>query len=86
MPISKEMDVKDLPSALMRTAEEIIEGKNLPLFNKASPKGAADHYNYKISIKNGKNRRVIECNQYNIRDDIKLLVNFIERKNNSTNY
>jgi len=78
--ISNEMDAKDLPSALIRTAKKIIEDKkvsSLPM--KSSPRGAADHYTYKISIQDGRNQRVIECNQYNIEDDLKSLVNYIER-------
>jgi hypothetical protein len=50
-----------------------------PLSIKSSPRGAADHYTYKISIQDGRNQRVIECNQYNIEDDLKSLVNYIER-------
>ena len=46
---------------------------------KGTPKGAADYYTYKIYIRDGVNRRVIECNEYNIRDDLKLLVKYIER-------
>jgi len=80
IPISNEMDAKDLPSAQLRTAKKIIEDKKVPsLSMKSSPRGAADHYIYKISIQDGMNQRVIECNQYNIQDDLKSLVNYIEK-------
>jgi hypothetical protein len=80
IPISNEIDGKDLPSGLTRTAKKIMEEKSVPpLSIKSSPRGAADHYTYKISIQDGRNQRVIECNQYNIEDDLKSLVNYIER-------
>jgi len=84
--ISNEMDAKDLPSALIRTAKKIIEDKkvsSLPM--KSSPRGAADHYTYKISIQDGTNQNVIECNQYNIEDDLKSLVNYIEKNSKKMN-
>jgi hypothetical protein len=75
-----EMDTKELPSPLVNIAKKIIETEkisSLPL--KSHPKGSADHYTYKISIQDGTNLRVIECNQYDIKDDLKSLVNYIER-------
>jgi hypothetical protein len=78
--ISNEIDGKDLPYGLTRTAKKIMEDKSVPSLSiKSSPRGAADHYSYKISIQDGRNQRVIECNQYNIEDDLKSLVNYIER-------
>jgi hypothetical protein len=77
---SNEMDGKDLPSGLTRTAKKIMEDKRAPSLSITSPpRGAADHYTYKISIQDGRSQRVIECNQYNIQDDLKSLVNYIER-------
>ena len=80
LPLSKEMDIKDLPSALITTTKKIMGDEILsPLPMKSTPIGAADHYTYKISIQNGVNQKVIECNQYNIQDDLKLLVKYIEK-------
>jgi emfourin len=80
IPICNEIDGKDLPSGLARTAKKMMEDKSVPsLAIKSSPRGAADHYTYKILIQDGRNQRVIECNQYNIEDDLKSLVNYIER-------
>jgi hypothetical protein len=84
--ISNEMDAKDLPSQQLCTAKKIIEKKkvsSLPM--KSSPRGAADHYTYKISIQDGTNQNVIECNQYNIEDDLKSLVNYIEKNSKKMN-
>ena len=80
IPLFNEMDTKELPSPLVHIAKKIIETKKIssvPL--KSNPKGSADHYTYKISIQDGTNLRVIECNQYGIKDDLKSLVNYIER-------
>ena len=86
IPISNEIDGKDLPSEFTRTAKEIMEDKSTPSLSiKSSPRGAADHYTYKISIQDGRNQRVIECNQYNIEDDLKSLVNYIERNSKRRN-
>ena len=86
IPLSNEMDAKDLPSELIRTAKKIVEDKNASsLSMKSPPKGAADHYTYKISIQDGMNERVIECNQYNIQDDVKSLVKYIERNSKKMN-
>lgn len=78
--ISKEMDARDLPPALVNTAKKMMEKPNsssIPL--KLTPRGAADHYSYRISIQEGVNQSVIECNQYNIQDDLKPLIRYIER-------
>jgi emfourin len=80
IPISNEIDSKDLPSPLIRTAKKIINDKSISsLTMKSSPKGAADHYSYKISINDGEHKRIIECTQYDIQDDLKSLVKYIEK-------
>lgn len=80
IPLSREMDIKDLPSALITTAKKIMaDQKSSPLSMKSTPRGAADHYTYKILIQDGMNQRVIECSQYNIQDDLKSLVKYVER-------
>ena len=77
---TNEMDVMDMPSALITTAKKIMaDQKSSSSLMKSAPKGAADHYIYKISIQDGMNRRVIECNQYNIQADLKSLVKYVER-------
>ena len=71
-----------MPPALRRAAKKIVEDNKVPpLLMRPPPKGAADYYTYKISIEDGKNQNVIECNQYNIQDDLKSLITYIE--NNS---
>ena len=86
LPISNEIDGKNLPSELVSTVKNIMGGqKSTSLSMKSTPKGAGDHYIYKISIINGVNRRVIECNQYSIQDDLKSLVKYVEKNSNRTN-
>ena len=80
IPIFNEMDAKDLPSTLVTHGKKNHrEQKVIIITYEVLAKGAADHYTYKISIQDGTNRRVIECNQYNIQDDLKSLVKYIER-------
>ena len=76
----KEMDTEELPPSLVRMAKKIIEDKkisSLPI--KSHPRGSADHYTYKISIQDGTNLRVIECNQFTIGDDLRSLVRYVEK-------
>jgi emfourin len=79
IPISNEMDSKDVPSDLLRAAKKIADGKKSSSPLKSLPKGAADHYTYKISVQDGGNRSVIECNQFNIGDDLRSLVKYVEK-------
>ena len=84
--VSNEMDTKDLPSALATTAKNIMlnqKSSSLPM--KSTPMGAADHYIYRISFYDGVNQRIIECNQYNIQDDMKSLVKYIEKNSKKPN-
>ena len=79
IPISNEIDAKDLPSTLVTKLNKIMENtksSSLPLREK--PRGAADHFTYKISVKDGANERVVECNQYNLQDDLKSLIKYVE--------
>jgi hypothetical protein len=86
IPTSIEMDEKDLSSALISTAKKIIEDKDVSFLSmKSSPRGAADHYTYKISIQDGADRKIIECNQYNIQDDLKSLVKYVEKNSKKGN-
>lgn len=79
IPISNEMDSKDLPSALLHTAKKIIKKKKTSLSLKSIPRGSADHYTYKISIQDGMNQSVIECNEYNLEHDLQSLIKYVEK-------
>lgn len=78
--ISREINVNDLPSTFILTAKKIMtdeKADSLPL--KSLPRGAADHYTYKISISDGTQQKIIECDQFSIEDDLKSLVEYIEK-------
>jgi hypothetical protein len=80
IPVVKELDGKELPATLMTTAKKIMDDKNLSnLQMKMPPRGAADYYVYKISFQDGNNRRIIECNEYNIQKELNLIVKYIEK-------
>lgn len=84
--ISNEMDTEDLPSVLAATAKNIMRNqKSSSLSKKSPPIGSADHYIYRISFEDGVKRRVIECNQYDIQDDMKSLVKYIEKNSKNSN-
>ena len=76
---STEIDAKDLPPQLVTKARKIMKAKVSLLPLKTKPIGSADHYSFKISIHDGKRRKVFECTQYDIDDDLKSLVNYIEK-------
>lgn len=76
--ISNEMDANGLPSGLLQTARKIMEDKK-PFSLKSAPKGSADHFTYKISVLDGDSQTVIECNQFNLGDDLRSLVRYVEK-------
>ncbi len=81
--MSKEVDVKDLPSKLVSILKKkIIDTKASSIPLKSTPEGAADYYTYRISIHDGANRKLIECNQYDIQEDLKSLIKYIEKHSN----
>jgi hypothetical protein len=76
--ISNEIDANGLPSVLLQTARKIMQDKKR-FSLKSGLKGSADHYVYKISVQDGNNQSVIECNQFNIGDDLRSLVRYVEK-------
>ena len=84
--ISNEMDTKDLPSVLAATANNIMRiQKSSSLPKRSAPIGSADHYIYRISFQDGVKRRVVKCNQYAIQDDMKSLIEYIEKNSKKSN-
>jgi hypothetical protein len=77
---SNEINAKDLPSPLVLIAKQIMTDQkpySLPL--KSTPRGAADHFTYKISISDGVNHKTVKCDQFTIENDLKSLVMYIEK-------
>lgn len=84
--ISNQIESKDLPSTFVTKLNKIMENRNADsLPRKSIPTGAADYYSYKISIQDGVNRKVLECNQYNITDDLRSLIGYVERNSKKRN-
>jgi hypothetical protein len=80
LSVSKKMDSKDLPATLILKARKIMMDRKLselPL--KSMTKDGADYYSYKIWIQDGDERKVIECNEFNIGDDLKSIVKYVEK-------
>jgi hypothetical protein len=75
-----EINTDNLPPSLETTVKKMMTSTKIPpLVLKSTPIGAADHYIYKISIKDGANENILEFNQYNIQDDFKSLIKYVER-------
>jgi hypothetical protein len=80
IPLTKMIDTKDLPPTLVTTVKKImVNAKSLLLPLNTRPRGAADDFTYKILIQDGIKESVIECNEYNIHNDLKSLIRYIER-------
>ena len=71
-----EIDSKNLPASLVTSARKLMNERDRPLQMKSK---GADYYNYKILLQDGKQRKVIECTQLNIQDELRSLVNYIEK-------
>jgi hypothetical protein len=80
IPMTNEVDAKDLPSTLVTTVKKImVNAKSFSLPLMSTPRGAADHFTYKILIQDGIKKSVIECNEYNIQDELRSLIRYVER-------
>jgi hypothetical protein len=74
-----EMDSKDLPVSLSKTLDKLAQGNMLFAPLKSTPKGAADHYSYKITVDYDANQRVFVCNDYNLEYNLKALIKYVEK-------
>jgi len=77
-----EMNSDDLPASLQTVLAKLMKNDikpSKPL--KFVPKGSADHFSYRITVVDGSNHRVIECSQYDLQDDLKSLVTYMEKHN-----
>ena len=75
-----ELNTEDLPPNLENLAELMINNQNLEAspYRNSVPKGAADHYAYRITIIDGTTQRVIVCNQYNMTDNVRSIIKYVE--------
>lgn len=75
---SKEVDTNTLPSSVGDAVRSILKSKMSGPPRSSVPRGAGDHFNYRITIHDGTNDKVIECNEYNIKNDLKDIIRYVE--------
>lgn len=80
MRSSKEVDARNMPSSIVTTIRKIVTDESSSMLpSKTTLKGSADHYTYKIIIDDGTKHLVLECSQYDLTDEMKSLVNYVEK-------
>ncbi len=76
---SNQLSTEDLSPSQVNTVKKLIDNaKFSALTLNNAPQGAADHYSYKITIRDRSRNQIIECNQYNMGENLKSLVNCVE--------
>ena len=81
-----EMNAEKLSPALEGTARKLLDRKGSVVLKGATPKGVADYLNYKITLEDGLRNSVIECNQFNMGNDLKSLIRYVESKSRTVRY
>ena len=80
MQSSSKAKVETLPSQMANTVQSLL---NSPESLKTKgPVGSADYYNYKITIQDGKRKRIIKCGEHDIPENIKDLIKYVEKTKN----
>lgn len=84
IPSSNEIDSKDLPESLFQIVKKImsVEKRNMV---KSKTSGMADRYVYRICLQDGSDRKTIECEEAELKDDIKSLISYIEKHSKKLN-
>ena len=68
------------PLLLEGTVRKLLDHKGSGMLKGTRPKGAADYLNYKITLEEGHRNSVIECNQFDMDDDLKSLIRYVENR------
>ena len=80
--ITNEVDVKRLPSSVATRLKKMMLNDWYPALLSSQHQWAREIILlYKILIEDGVNKKVIECNEYNIHADLKSIVKFVESFN-----
>ena len=80
MMTSNQLNTNDLSRSQLSKVRKLIENVKLPALNlRKLPQGAADHYSYKITIQDCAKQQIIECNQYEMAENVKSLINCVEK-------
>lgn len=74
------MNADKLSPVLKGTVRKLLDHKGSDMLKGTRPKGAADYLNYKITLEEGHRNSVIECNQFDMDNDLKSLIRYVEDK------
>lgn len=82
-----EIDTEKIPKSDAIEIRKMIESyemdkqrnESINELSKKPLKGAADYYNYEITIREGTKNQVIRCDEYSIHDNLKKLVNYVQK-------
>ena len=77
--VSHEMEIKDLPQSMVnKNSGDTLTTTSPITENVIAKKEIADHFNYRVTFKDGTQNKVVECNQYDIKDNIKDVIRYVE--------
>jgi hypothetical protein len=81
IPVSMIIDTVSLPSKEARIIQNLVEDSHFfelpPTPNKTSRTGAADYFQYQITIENGTRKHTVKSDDISIDPKLKLLVNLL---------
>jgi hypothetical protein len=73
-----EANLDKSPPSMEDTAKKLLNNKESVKPKLNVPRGAADYFNYRITLTDGPKNRVIECNQIDMDEDLRSLIKFVE--------
>jgi hypothetical protein len=85
LPAVGEIEDNKLPRSLAGTVKEVLNAKTYKLKGSRRQKGAADCFNYRIIIENERKAHVFECDELDLDNDVKGLVQYILKDSNKQN-
>ena len=84
IPAHNEMEVNELPAELI---DKLFVKQNSPPPRIKLPRvGRPDRYTYRISIEEAGDQKIIECDEYDIANDVKSLVKYIEKNSRAQTF
>lgn len=79
IPFSKEIETDKLPPPIENTIKELLDGKRRRIPKGLRSRGVADYLTYKITIQNGIKDHVVECNEYDMDNNMKSLIRYVKK-------
>jgi Emfourin len=81
IPISMTIDTSSLPTEEARIIQNLVEDSHFfelpPTPNKTSRTGAADYFQYQITIENSTRKHTVKSDDISIDPKLKLLINLL---------